>query len=132
MSLGFRLLARLSSPASDPDQLMQGIENWVRKKYPDAVLRIRQGRVETFPAVFCLLHPAAEEVELSLTSPDQVVASANTSTVGPGYHVFLASLLKDWAHDFHAAWDLPQESSDDYGDETDYFFLATRRVYSTT
>lgn len=122
MSLGFRLLARLSSPAFDPDQLMQGIENWVRKKYPDAVLRIRQGRVEPFPAVFCLLHPAAEEVELSLTSPDQVVASANTSTVGPGYHVFLASLLKDWAHDFHAAWDLPQESSDDYGDETDYFF----------
>jgi len=122
VSLGLRLLAKLPVPTSDPEQLMQRIEDWVRKKFPNVLLLARRGSVETSPAMFCLLHPAAEEVELSLISPDRLVVSANTSTVGPGYHVFLASMLKDWAHDFHASWEQPQESSDDYGDETDYFF----------
>jgi hypothetical protein len=31
-------------------------------------------------------------------------------------------MLQDWAQDFHASWEPPEKSSEDYGDETDYFF----------
>jgi len=55
--------------------------------------RIRQGMVEAAPTLFCQLHPAAEEIELSLIDPEHIVVSANTTTVGPGYHIFLVSLL---------------------------------------
>lgn len=122
MSLGLRLLAKFPAPISDPQQLMQHIANWVQKKYPNMSLHARQGIVETAPTLFCLMHPAAEEVELTLINPDHLVVSANTSTVGPGYHVFLTAMLQSWAQDFHASWEQPVESSDDYCDETDYFF----------
>jgi hypothetical protein len=122
VSLGLRLLAKLPASALDTEQLMNRIENWVRQKYSGTLTRTRQGIVESSPAVFCLLHPAAEEVELTLINPEHLVVSANTSTVGPGYHVFLTSMLHDWARDFHAHWEQPDESSEDYGDEADYFF----------
>jgi len=53
--------------------------------------KTRQGVVESSPTVFCQLHLAAEEVELTLIDPKHLVVSANTSTAGPGYHVFLTS-----------------------------------------
>ena len=122
MSLGLRLLAKFPAPALEPEQLMNSIENWVQQKYSGMLPRTRQGVVELSPTVFCLLHPAAEEVELTLINPEHLVVSANTSTVGPGYHVFLTSMLQNWAQDFHASWERPGESSEDYCDETDYFF----------
>ncbi len=122
MSLGLRLLAKLPASALDREQLMNRIEDWVRQKYSGMSPRTRQGVVESSPTVFCLFHPAAEEVELTLMKTEYLVVSANTATVGPGYHVFLTSMLQDWAQDFHASWERPEESSEDYGDETDYFF----------
>jgi hypothetical protein len=80
-----------------------------------------QGKVKESPAIFCQLHPGAEEVELSLIDPEHVVVSASTSAVGPGYHIFLVSLLKDWARDFQASWRRSDDESGEYGDETGYF-----------
>lgn len=127
MSLGLRLLARLPASALEPEQLMNRIENWVRQKYSGMLPMTRQGVVESSPTLFCVLHPAAEEVELTLIKPEYLVVSANTSTVGPGYHAFLASMLQDWAQDFHASWERSEESSEDYGDETDYFFTGDEK-----
>src|SRR5580700_11695390 len=101
---------------------MKQIADWVEQKCSDLLPKTRQGFVELSPTVFCQLHPGAEEVELSLIDPEHLVVSANTSTVGPGYHIYLSLLLQDWAHDFHASWQRPDEESEDYCDEAEYFF----------
>jgi len=122
VSLGLRLVAKLSTPVHAPEQFLSKVEDWILHQYPEMLPRIRQGMVEAAPTLFCQLHPAAEEIELSLIDPEHIVVSANTTTVGPGYHIFLVSLLKKWADEFHASWDRHANSSDEYGDETEYFF----------
>ena len=86
MAVGLRLLAKLAFPSREPEQLMKDIANWVRQKCPDVPPEIKQGKVKDSPAIFCRLHPGAEEVELSLIGPEHLVVSASTSAVGPGYH----------------------------------------------
>jgi len=122
MSLGIRLLAHLSKPSLTGEELIGQIENWVRLKYPDMRPKTRLEVVDSTPTLFCRMHPAAEEFELSFVGPSQFVASANTTTAGPGYHAFVASMLKDLAHDFNARWEHPADDNGDYGDETGYFF----------
>src|SRR5579859_1467889 len=127
MSLGLRLLARLSAPSLEPDRFMERIERWVRHRYSEMLPRTRRGLVERSPALFCQLHPAAEDLEISLIDPTHLLVSANTTTVGPGYHIFVTSLLKDWAREFNASWEESEGSSEDYGDETGYFFTGNAK-----
>ena len=128
MSLGLRLLAKLSVSSITPEPFMNRIEQWVLERYSELRPKTRQGDVDGAFTVFCQLHPAAEEIELTLIDPEHVVASANTTTVGPGYHIFLSSLLKDWARDFDALWLMPDEWSEEYGDETEFFFTGDERL----
>ena len=127
MSIGLYLLAKFNSSVQDPDRLLQQMSAWVHQRYSDLQPQTRQGFVETYPTLFCRLHPAAEELELSLIDLDHLRASANTSTVGPGYHIFACSLLQAWARDFDAAWLSPEETSDDYWDEAEYFFTGDQQ-----
>lgn len=122
MSLGIRLLAQLTEPASTHEELILRIDEWLRLKYSDMLPNIRREVIDSIPTLFCRMHPAAEDIELSFVGSSQLVASANTTTVGPGYHVFVTSLLKDLAQEFHAQWDRPTEDSEEYGDETGFFF----------
>jgi len=122
MSLGIRLLAHFSKPSPTQEELIVRIDDWLRHKYSDMGPKIRREVVDSTPTLFCRMHPAAEDFELSFVAPSQLVASANTTTVGPGYHVFVTSVLKDLAHEFHAQWERPVEDSEDYGDETGFFF----------
>jgi hypothetical protein len=73
------------------------------------------------------MHPAAEEIELSFVGPSELVASANTTTAGPGYRVFVTSVLRDLAHEFHAQWERPADDDENYGDETGYFFTGDEK-----
>ncbi|HEY6384591.1 MAG TPA: hypothetical protein VIX91_02805 [Candidatus Acidoferrum sp.] len=122
MSVGLYLLEKFSSPVQDPDRLLQQMAAWVHQNYSDVLPRTRQDFVETSPTLFCQLHPAAEELELSLIDLEHLTASANTSTVGPGFHIFVCSLLQAWARNFQASWLTPEETSEDYGDEAEYYF----------
>jgi hypothetical protein len=122
VSLGLRLLARLGSPTGDPEELFKRVGEWLQSWCSALLPKTRRDFVETYPTVFCQLHPAAEEVELCLIDPEHLVASANTSSVGPGYHIYLCELLKNWARDFEAVWVKPDEDSEDYSDETGFFF----------
>jgi len=122
MSLGLNLLAHLSQPSPDPEQLILQLEAWLQRKYADMLPQTRRESTNSVPALFCQLHPAAEEFELSLVGPAKLVASASTSVLGPGYHVFLCELLRDLAHDFNGAWETPAADSEEYLDETGFFF----------
>jgi hypothetical protein len=132
MAVGLRLLAKLASPVEQREKLMNQIAEWLKQKCSDFAPEIRQTSVNDSPVIFCHLHPAAEQVELSLLDSERLVVSASTSSAGPGYHIFLVSLLKDWAHDFQASWQRPEDESGDYGDETDYFFAGgEQRVFDS-
>jgi hypothetical protein len=86
--------------------------------------------LEASPTVFCQLHPAAEEVELSLLDSQHLTATAKTSTIGPGYHIFLCDMLKALARDFDLVWEEQDWHNDEdveYFDEADYFFSGEQR-----
>ena len=132
MAVGLRLLAKFASPVEQPETLMNQIVDWLKQKCSDLVPEISQTSIDNSPVIFCHLHPAAEQVELSLLDSERLVVSASTSSAGPGYHIFLVSLLKDWAHDFQASWQGPGNESSDYSDETDYFFAGSeQRVFDS-
>lgn len=122
MSLGLRLLAHFSKPAQTQTDCSEQIEKWVRKRCSEMHPKTRREEVGSIPTLYCQFHPAAEEVELEFLGPSQLVVSANTTTVGPGYHVFVTSLLKELAQEFQAQWERPKDDSPDYGDETGFFF----------
>jgi hypothetical protein len=127
VSIGLYLLAKFNSPVQDPDRLLQQMAAWIHQQYSDFLPQTRQGFVETYPTLFCQLHPAAEELELSLIDLDHLRASANTSTVGPGYHIFICSLLQAWARDFDASWLTSEKVGEDYWDEAEYFFTGDQQ-----
>lgn len=122
MSLGLRLRAKLPAPCPDPETLLNRIAQWLRETYPQLSPKIRLGEMDECPTVFCKLHPAAEDFEISLLDAEHLVVSANTTTVGPGYHIFLTSLFKNCAANFDFSWEIPGDSEDDFGDETEFFF----------
>jgi len=127
MSLGIRLLAQLPKPSPTQDELIVRVDEWLRLKYSDMLPKTRREMVDSTPTLFCRMHPAAEDIELSFVSSSQLVASANTTTVGPGYHVFVTSVLKNLAHEFHARWERPAEDSEEFGDETGFFLTGNEK-----
>ena len=126
MSIGLRLLAKLQQNASNPDQVLGAIASWIHTHCAEVLPATRQGTVDNFPSLFCSLHPGAEEIELSLIDGEHLVASANTSTVGPGYHVYLCSLLQALGKDLDVAWQ-PATEDGDYGDEANFFFTGNQQ-----
>ncbi|MDP1661020.1 MAG: hypothetical protein Q8L55_03810, partial [Phycisphaerales bacterium] len=76
------------------------------------------------PLLELLLHPSAEAVEFRV-SEKRVVVSAKTSTVGPGYHAAVVSIIDEIGMaGFEWDWTEDDNSS---GDETGY---STHRNFS--
>src|ERR1700739_4925859 len=96
MSVGFYLLGKLSRPELDSDRFLRRTEKWIHKNCEALEPCSRRGFLEEKPALFCRFHPAAEEVEICLSDPSHITVSANTSTVGPGYHIYLCQMLHRW------------------------------------
>jgi hypothetical protein len=118
LGVGFQLLGRFERTLSSPDEILREMEKWVRKYCFDLAASTRIGFSETTPTLFCQLHPAAEELELAVLDLDHFAASAKTSTVGPGFHIFLCDMLRKLGKQFGVQW---ETSNEDYFDEADYF-----------
>jgi len=101
--------------ARAPHGALATIEQHVDNKYGEMV--VRSARDESQYSV--QLHPAGEDVEFALDA-GEVVVSAKTSTVGPGYHAFLCELL----HELPFEW----RAGEDEGDETGYFETRDREA----
>jgi hypothetical protein len=99
------------------------METWVREYAADLAPETRIGFSEDQPTLFCKLHPAAEDLYLSLINLDHLVASANTSTVGPGYHMFLCDMVRKLGEKLNLTWITDNE---EYFDEAGYFFSGDR------
>ena len=127
MSLGIRLLADLSKPLCPQEEFILRIERWLLARYAEMRPKTRREVVDSSLTLYCTMHPAAEEFEIAFIAPSQLVASANTTTCGPGYHVFVTSLLKDLAVEFNARWEEPSDDSGEFGDEAGYFFTGDEK-----
>lgn len=118
MSLGLQLRGVLPScPAGEPTTL-QALESWFRETCGSVLREIRIGEEEGTPALFVDLHPAAETLNVVLQNDNNIVASAQTSSAGPGYHIYVCDLLKEMSRKFDFSWNA---GSDDEGDETGFF-----------
>jgi hypothetical protein len=112
------LLSRFGSKEEDSKRTLEKMEKWVLEHNADVCHRSFIGSRDDKPTLYLTLHPAAEDVEITILGPDTFTASANTSTVGPGYHIFVCDILHKLGKQFHATW---HEPDDDYCDETGFF-----------
>lgn len=72
------------------------------------------------PLLRLRLHPAAGEVSILAATSGRVVVSAETSAVGPGYHVYLCDILKQLGQVLGVTWTDANEAAG-VGDPTGYF-----------
>src|SRR3712207_2714372 len=83
------------TPPEAPGLWLKRLERWVREHAPGPLesTRLTVGPQDA-PMLLVRLHPAAGEVSLLAAGGGRVVVSADTSAVGPGYHLFLCDALK--------------------------------------
>ncbi|MBY0504120.1 MAG: hypothetical protein K2X03_09425 [Bryobacteraceae bacterium] len=76
--------------------------------------------------ILAWLHPAAESVELVAYPDGDIQISARTTPTGPGYHFYIARLLKRLGEEHRIEWAPPAaaEDSDASYDDTGFFFGA--------
>jgi hypothetical protein len=100
------------------ESVLGEVQAWVEKYSADLLPDIFLGESDGRPTLYCKLHPGAEEVEFRLAHDGFLEVSANTSSAGPGFHIFVCDMLRNMARPLNLAWQPPTE---DYGDETEYF-----------
>ena len=84
--------------------LLGAIDDWL----PDATAGALRGHVPgaRLPdgAIEVALHPAARPIRIEATDLGQVIVTAMTVPVGPGYHTYVASLLDRMGDDLGIPW----------------------------
>jgi hypothetical protein len=112
------LLGRLGKAKSANDTLKE-MRSWIVEYSshlsPTVWIESRNDK----PTLFCRLHPAAENLEISFLDSEYFTVSANTTSAGPGYHIFVGEMLHALTHHFDIVWDKPTE---EYCDEISYFY----------
>jgi hypothetical protein len=103
------------------DDLIDDIERQLREECADTIVslyRLRPG--DDIRRLRVRLHPAAREVEFTTGEPARVSVAATTVDVGPGYHTYLAQLVRRIGTEQSVTWEPP---SDELGtaDDTGYF-----------
>ena len=120
MSVGLSLHGTVPRiPGAEPQPDLHRVQRWMRAHCGETLVSAREAEdSERRAALYVLLHPAAEEVEFVRTAPGTLSVSANTSTAGPGYHIYLCDLLERLGADLDVSWHPPEGQT---GDETGYF-----------
>jgi hypothetical protein len=109
------------SPTEEPAPWLRRVERWFHEAAGELLesSRIVDGP-QGSPLLLLRLHPAAGEVSLLAAGQARLVVSAETSAVGPGYHIYLCELLKQLGQALRITWADP-DVSEGVGDPTDYF-----------
>jgi hypothetical protein len=110
----------LTAPEA-PRPWLRRVERWVREVAEELLESSRTVDSPQGPILYLRLHPAAEEVAIVAAGQGRVVVSANTSTVGPGYHVYLCDLFHTLGDALQVDWADPALTTVGVGDPTGYF-----------
>ncbi len=87
-----------------PDGLLTDAHTWIAGEYPGVVRASRVDRAATGAELVLDLHPAAEPMSITADAEGRLVASADTSSVGPGYHTFVGRLLERLEAEHGMVW----------------------------
>ncbi|MBT1706209.1 hypothetical protein [Chryseosolibacter indicus] len=72
-------------------------------------------------SLYATLHPCEEPVVFELKH-NNLICSAKTNSVGPGYHAYLVELIEKLGAALDIPWNWNQEEGEEYySDETDYY-----------
>lgn len=89
-----------------PDRLVSDAQAWIATAYNDDT--IRGTRCELLPSgeteLLVEIHPAAEALSITVSESGHVIASADTSAAGPGYHTFVGHLLERLGDELEIGW----------------------------
>ncbi len=99
MGLTIRVIGRasrrgLAHRVPAPDRLLADARAWIENEYGPVVREARVDPAETGAGLVLELYPAADPVSITADPVGMVVATADTSAPGPGYHTFVARLLE--------------------------------------
>ncbi len=88
-----------------PDRLLAEAQAWIGTEYDHVVRAMRLERTAEGGTELLLdLHPAADTVSITADGTGRVVAAADTSPVGPGYHTFVARMLERLGDELGVTW----------------------------
>ncbi|MCP3136445.1 hypothetical protein [Pyxidicoccus xibeiensis] len=111
----------LFSPFEESQDWLEQVEAWVQEHAGELLESARPGiGPQGAPLLRLRLHPAAGEVSILAATGSRLVISAETSAVGPGYHVFLCDMLKALGDTLGITW-APEDEAAGVGDPTGYF-----------
>ncbi|ADO75752.1 hypothetical protein [Stigmatella aurantiaca] len=109
------------SPPEEPLPWLERVERWLQENVGDGLEGIRRLEgPQGAPMLLLRLHPAAGEVSVVAAGQARVVISAETSAVGPGYHLYLCDVLKQLGRALHITW-ADRDAEAGVGDPTGYF-----------
>ncbi len=111
----------LRAPPEGPLPWLRRVAHWFEAQHGELLesTGLDAGPLGT-PMLRLRLHPAASEVSFVATSGAHVSVSAETSAVGPGYHLFLCDALKSLGIALGIDW-ADSDTSAKPGDPTGYF-----------
>ncbi len=124
MAVGLHLTGRYRPGDAEqaPEEWLNLVAAWLEGHEEEPLMLCRRGEsVAGLPLLSVQVHPCAEDVELTAAAHGRLAVAASTSSLGPGYHIFLCQLLQRLGRHFHVAWDEPGPASET-GDDTGYFF----------
>ena len=103
------------------DDLIDHIERQLREECGEAIVSLyRLPAGDDARRLRVRLHPAAREVEFTTGEPARVSVAATTADVGPGYHTYLAELVRRIGAEQSVTWEAPSEELGT-ADDTGYF-----------
>lgn len=117
MALGVQLRGTAGSLAPSAAASLRRIEEFLRNRAGDALSGSWLDDPEGSPALWMQLHPAAEPARFAFDGDGTLTAQARTSSVGPGFHIFVCDLLRELGEALAIEWT-------EIEDDTTYF--ATR------
>lgn len=122
MSVGFQLSGRYGADSGlAPEDWLDQVGAWIEGHEEEPLMLCRRTEnADGQATLFVQVHPCAEDVELIAADTGRIALTANTSTLGPGYHIFLCELVEKLGRQFEIDWDEVAEGKSK--DDTGYFF----------
>ena len=108
----------LLSRRPDPETLLRRIDDAIEETVTDPVQKLLMVRDITDGVLSLRLHPGEEDISFTVEG-GAVVASARTSSAGPGYHAMLVDFLDEIGQHTGIDWSW-EGTGDGEGDETGY------------
>src|SRR5438105_3870067 len=117
MGVGFLLTGQYKTGTNgkkrEPKEWLEQLQPWFEREplCHELFVDCRPGERDGNAALFVQFHVGGEEVDFLVPQPGRLKVSAKTSTLGPGYHIFLCDLLHKLGEEHGVTWDPAGENA---------------------